>query len=394
MVRDALNATSKPLPRRLVALLTASTLTMGGLSAYVLWQFQAAAPPAERSPAPAAIKTVTALGRLEPQGEVIKLAAPSSVNGSKVDQLLVQEGDRVQAGQVIAVLDSRDQRQADVAAAQEAVSVAEAQLAQILAGAKQGEIAAQQATIDRLQAVRQGDINAQAAAIDRLQTELENAQIEYQRYQSLYLEGAVSASQRDSKRLTLDTARKSLQEAQAELNRTQTSRSEEIEEARATLDQIAEVRPTDVAAARAEVQQAVAAVNQAKADLEQAYIRAPQAGVILDIHTRPGEVTSEDGILELGQTQRMVAVAEVYQSDIRKVELGQRARVTSNSIPGELWGTVERVGSQVRRQEIVNTDPSTNIDARIVEVEVTLDPASSQKAAKFTNLQVRVEIEL
>jgi len=90
----------------------------------------------------------------------------------------------------------------------------------------------------------------------------------------------------------------------------------------------------------------------------------------------------------------MVAVAEVYQSDVSKVRPGQQVRVTSDSIPGELQGTVERVGSQVRRQEIVNTDPSTNIDSRVVEVHVALNDSSSQKAAKFTNLQVKVEIEL
>jgi HlyD family secretion protein len=56
-------------------------------------------------------------------------------------------------------------------------------------------------------------------------------------------------------------------------------------------------------------------------------------------------------------------------------------------------GTVERIGSQVKRQTIVNTDPSSNIDARVIEVHITLNEASSQKAAKFTNLQVQVVIE-
>lgn len=97
--------------------------------------------------------------------------------------------------------------------------------------------------------------------------------------------------------------------------------------------------------------------------------------------------------MEIGQTKKMQAIAEVYQSDISKVRPGQRVRVTSDSIPGELIGTVEGVGSLVRRQTIVNTDRSANIDARVVEVHATLDDASSQKAAKFTNLQIEVVIE-
>jgi HlyD family secretion protein len=88
----------------------------------------------------------------------------------------------------------------------------------------------------------------------------------------------------------------------------------------------------------------------------------------------------------------MYAIAEVYQSDVNKVHPGQKVRVTSDTIPGALQGTVERVGSQVRRQAVVNTDPSANIDSRVVEVHVVLDDASSQKAAKFTNLQVKVAI--
>ena len=52
------------------------------------------------------------------------------------------------------------------------------------------------------------------------------------------------------------------------------------------------------------------------------------------------------------------------------------------------------MSAQVRRQNVINTDPSENIDARVVEVYVKLDPASSQQAAQYTNLQVDVVVEL
>lgn len=194
-------------------------------------------------------------------------------------------------------------------------------------------------------------------------------------------------------RLTLDTAQKSLQEAQIELNRTRSTLPSELNAARATLNKIAEVRPVDVAYDRAEVDKAIAARDRAKAELEQAYVRSPVNGEVLYIHTRAGEVISSDGIVELGQTRQMEAIAEVYQSDVSKIRNGQKVRVSSDSLSGELSGKVTLIGSQVRRQEIINTDPSTNIDARVVEVHVALDAASSQKAAKFTNLQVKVVIE-
>lgn len=89
----------------------------------------------------------------------------------------------------------------------------------------------------------------------------------------------------------------------------------------------------------------------------------------------------------------MYAVAEVYQSDIHKVRPGQKVKVSSDSLPGELQGTVDWLGMQIQRQNVINADPSSNIDARIVEVHVRLDQASSVKAAQFTNLQVKAVIE-
>ncbi len=343
--------------------------------------------------APPEIKTVTALGKLEPHGEIIKLSAPSSTNGNRVDQLLVKEGDQVKAGEVIAILDNRDRLQAAFEQAQEDIKVAESKLAITQAGAKKGEIDYQKAEITRLETQRQGEIDAQKATIDRLDSEFRNAQTEYNRYQSLYEEGAISASQRDSKRLTLETTQKSLQEAQIVLNRLQSTSPTEINQAKANLEKIAEVRAVDVEANRIDIKRAIAAMNQAKAELAQAYVRSPIDGEILYVHTHAGEVVSNDGIVEIGQTRQMDVLAEVYQSDVSKVKLGQSVSVKSDSINGELAGTVERIGSQVRRQAIVNTDPSTNIDSRIVEVRVGLDEESSQKAAKFTNLQVKVVIK-
>ncbi len=374
----------------------AAALALAGGSVYVVSQTQP--PQTTDTPAPSTSvpepKTVTALGRLEPKGEIIKLSAPTSNNGNRVDRLLVKEGDRVKVGQVIAILDNRDRLQAALKEAQEEVRVARAKLEQVKAGAKQGEILAQQSEIVRLQSDRQGDIDAQAATVERLKAEVKNAEAEDRRYESLFQGGGVSASQRDSKQLSLETARESLQEAQVNLRRKQSIRSPELAAAKASLDSIAEIRQVDVNTAKTEVDRAIAAVTQAKVSLDQAYVKAPQDGVVMKIYSRAGElVSSTDGIIDLGQTDRMDAIAEVYQSDVIKIKTGQKARVIGDSLPGELHGTVERIGWQVQRQQVINTDPSANIDSRVVEVHVALDAASSQKAARLTNLQVQVSIE-
>jgi len=419
---------SKPSVRQLILLVLAIGFAIAGITRF--WQVKSQASNATKTVNVPPIKTVTALGRLEPKGQVIKLSAPASIEGNRVETLLVREGFKVKAGQAIAILDSRTRLQAAFQEAQEAVKVAQLNLAKVQAGAKEGEIEAQKAEIARIQAQilgdereqreavarleaqLQGELTAQQATILRLEAELKNAQAEFRRYQQLYAEGAISQSIFDSKRLSLDTTTQQLREAKADLNRINSTGRKQINEANtvlarinatgnkqlqsavATLDRIAEVRPIDVQTAKAEVDRSIAAAKQAKANLEQAFVRSPQDGVVLDIHTRSGEMVSENGIVEIGQTNQMYAVVEVYQSDVRKVRPQQQVRISSNSLPGELYGRVDWIGWKVQRQDIINADPSENIDSRVVEVYVRLAEASSIKAAKFTNLQVKAVISL
>ncbi|MEL7500961.1 MAG: ABC exporter membrane fusion protein [Cyanobacteria bacterium J06554_6] len=344
--------------------------------------------------APPEISTVTALGNLEPEGEIINLTAPTSAQESRIDRLEVAEGDRVAAGQVIAVLDNRARLQAALQRAEEQVGIARAQLAQVQAGAQTGEVQAQNAEISRLRADLVGNINTQRATIARLEAEVQNAQTEYQRYESLYQRGAVSASERDARQLTYQTAQRQLEEARAALSRIQTTGEEQIAQARATLDRIEEVRPVDVATAQAEVDAAIASVAEAQADLDQATVRSPVAGQILEIHTRPGETVGNDGIATLGRTDQMMVVAEVYQDDISKVRIGQPVEVTSPAIPKTLNGTVERIGLQVEQQQVINEDPTENIDARIIDVHIRLDEADIEVVSGLSNLQVTATIQI
>ncbi|MEH2192383.1 MAG: ABC exporter membrane fusion protein [Nostoc sp.] len=386
----------KSILRPSVAVGIIASLLVGGISFYIVKRWQNYATPETQMPATQLpeLTTVTALGRIEPQGKVVKLSAAVSAEGSRVEKLLVKEGDRVKAGQIIAILNSRDRLQAEFQEAQEQVKVAQANLNRTQAGAKRGEIAAQKAAIARLEAERQGNSNAQAATIERFQAEVRNAQAEDERYQQLYRQGAISASQQDSKHLNLETAQKNLQEAQAQLNRTQSTSQQQVKQATATLDEIAEVRGVDVEAAQAEVNRAVAAMNLAKVNLKQAEVRSPQSGQVFEIHTYPGELVSNDGIADIGQTSQMYVIAEVYESDIGKVHSGQKVTLLGDYLPIELQGIVDRKGLQVRRQNVVNTDPASNIDNRVVEVHIRLNEASSQKAATLTNMQVKAVIEL
>ena len=377
-----------------MAVLGVAILGMGGFTAWRSWQSTQVVEEQAAVSLTDQIRTVTALGRLEPEGEVINLTAPTSTQESRIDQLLVKVGDRVEVGQIIAILDNHDRLQAALQKAEEQVHIARTHLAQVEAGAQSGEIQAQRAEIARLEADQIGNVSTQQATIARLEAEVQNAQIEYQRNESLFQRGAISASERDAKQLTYTTAQRQLQESEAALARIQTTSQEQIAQARATLDRIAEVRPVDVAAAAAEVQSAIASVTEAQANLDQAYVRSPRAGQILKVHTQPGETIAEQGVATLGQTQQMIVIAEVYESDIAQIQTGQPATVTTSVLTATLHGTVERIGLQVEQQQVVDEDPAANVDAKIVEVYIRLDQASSMQVAGLTNLQVTATIQI
>ena len=386
---------SKPLVRPLTILLTTGILAVTGITAYTFRQLSQSQVETKLETSVPEITTVTALGRLEPSGEIIQISVSSTAEGNRIEELLVREGEEIKKGQIIAILDSRDRAEAALRQAEARVRVTKANLARVKAGAKTGEIEAQKAAIARMEAERSNDIAAQTAMVSRMEAELKNAQLEYQRYQQLYNQGAISASDRDNKELILATAKEQLAEAKANLSRIRTAKQQQIAEAQATLNKIAEVRPVDIEVAAAEVREAQAAVATAKAERDRAYIKSPQAGTVIKILTRPGEVVANnEGIARIGQINQMYAVAEVYESDIGKVKLGQKVNITSSAISGELTGTVEHIGLEVKRQEVVNTDPTANIDAKVVEVKVRLDQESSQKVAGLTNLLVKVTINL
>ena len=381
---------------------------------------------------PQPIKAVTALGRIEPQGQMIQLAPSPDLGGSKIAQLLVEDGDRVTAGQTIALLDNHKRAKAALEVARQEVKVAQADLAIIKAGAKRGDINAQVANLQRYKAELEGEIVANEAEVarlqaqlsterlekqattERLQAELRNAASEFKRYQQLAQQGVISASELDSRRLTLDTATTAVAEAQASYNRTRTTLQQQINqaqaialqnkntlqqqisEAEATLDSVGEVRDVDVIKAQAEVDKAIATLRQAEEDLELTKVKAPRDGQIIKINAYPGEVVGDDGILEFAQTSKMMIVAEVYESDISKVKVGQTASITSETgaFAEEINGEVRQIGLKIGKQDVLSTDPAADVDSRVVEVEIHLDPETSSRVSHLTNSKAIVKINL
>lgn len=340
---------------------------------------------------------VTALGRLEPAGEVIKLSV-ANAQDSRVNQLLVAEGDRVTAKQLIATLQGLDQKQAELSEAKQNLAIYQAKLAQIKAGeAKEADITAQKAQISRLKAQLRTETIEREAEIADAQAELKNAEINYHRYQTLYQQGAVSQLDLEDRQELYERSQANLERVQARLANTVSTLQEQLAQEQAMLNKLREVRPVDLAVAQAEVDYAIAQVTRIKSELEDYYVRVPIDGQILKINTLVGEqVDTSEGIVELGKTKQMYAIAEVYETDVGQVKVGQRALIISEhgGFTGEIQGTVDHIGLQIKKQDVLESDPAAAKDARVVEVKVRLDPQDSDQVAGLTNLQVRVRINL
>lgn len=138
------------------------------------------------------------------------------------------------------------------------------------------------------------------------------------------------------------------------------------------------------------VKAAQAAVSAAKAMLNLSTVRAPKDAQVLYVHAYPGERVGVEGVVELGDTSKMYAVAEVYETDIIQVQIGQRAQVSSPALAAPVGGTVDRIGMKVGRMDVLGMDPVAEADARVIEVDILLDEVEAVRA--LTNLQVEVEI--
>jgi HlyD family secretion protein len=340
----------------------------------------------------ATAKAVSALGRLEPKGDITRLSAPVSLQGTRVGEIKVKEGDLVKKGQVVAILDSNDSRLAALGKAKADVEIARARLASVKAGAKPGDIQAQKEKVSRLQKQLQGEIATRNLEISRLDAESRNADVEADRHRRLYEAGATNASATDQKVLRSKTAREQANQAKAAMMYEIERLEIEINEAKAALNSISEVRVVDVKRAEAELNSEIADVRQAQADLNLTYIKSPVDGQVLKVHVRPGEVIDTEGIANIGQTQSMYVMAQVYETDIEQVRVGQKALITSNAFLGKLSGQVEEVGLQVTKQDAFDNNPLEKTDNRIVEVKISLDPTSSQQVTHLSKLQVQTVI--
>ena len=331
-----------------------------GLAAGAVWLGLSSQKPAPRThvaePAtPREPAAVVGLGYLEPSTTIVRLGAPGNPDAARIGSLLVSEGQWVEAGQALAIMDSADRLQAQVA-----LSEAQVELKKLMLERQRREIAY--------------SIQSRRAALDRARAEIGQNQAEYDRQKTLVDRSFATVSNLEKKERDLRTAQATVGEMEAAL-------------ARAEAKAPGTDKSLDLAVTEQELALAQAELAVSKASLEQVIVRAPFSGRVLALKARAGERVGNDGLLELGATDEMRAVIEVYQTDIGRIRTGQAVEIRADAISAKLEGHVTRIGDAVVRQTVVNNDPASSTDARVVPVYIAL-PKGSERVAKLSRLQV------
>ena len=332
----------------------AASLGAAVLAGVVWWG--RGAPPSPLVAVAAAPVGVGALGRIEPTSRIRRLAPPGGMAVTRVDRLLVAEGDSVAAGQVLATFADADQKDAAIAQAEAAQAEARATLARVRAGGRASEVAAQRARIAALAAAE------------------EIARRDAGRSERLVPSGAEPSA--NAERARFAAARTAAERAEAE----------------AQLETLLYPRPEDLALAEAQLANAGAQLAHARADAALSRVVAPITGTVLKIHARPGDQVGSDGLLDLADLDRLDVVADVFETDLSRLREGAAAEVI---VPGEArsyGATVRELGWQVRRTTEAGTDPVAAVDSRTVEVRLTLDEQGRQALRRRLNMQVQVAI--
>lgn len=146
-------------------------------------------------------------------------------------------------------------------------------------------------------------------------------------------------------------------------------------------------------------EKALSIINQIDSALEDTVIRAPFSGRVVkkykEIGETVGNLTSPEYILKIADVSRVKVRAEVEESDIGKVVIGQKALIKADAYPGvDFMGEVVKVGYSVGKKRLRSDDPRERIDTKVIETEIELKDIKKIKDKIKIGMTVEVKIEI
>jgi HlyD family secretion protein len=280
-------------------------------------------------------------GRVEPFSEDIQIGSELS---GRLKSVNVEEGDTIHRGVVLAELENADYR-AQVESARASVVAKEATLRKVINGARRQERDEAWSSVNEAKAV------------------MADSQSELQRRQELFKAGVVSREELERYSREADVAK---------------AKYDEAVQQHALVDDHA--REEDRSFAKADLNLAQGQLAEAEARYEKTFIRSPIDGTVLRKHHRSGESVSNsstvpDPVLTIGDRTTLRVRVDVDETDVSKVQVGQRAYVTADAYgTKKFWGHVVRLGQQLGPKNVRTDEPAEKVDTKILETLVELDP--------------------
>ena len=142
----------------------------------------------------------------------------------------------------------------------------------------------------------------------------------------------------------------------------------------------------------AEITRAQAEQKIAEAELDNTLITAPITGTVVKIFARQGERIGDNGLLQIADLSQLDVVAEVYESELPQVKIGQTGCITATGFKRSYRAQVRELGFLVRKNDLNDTDPLADRDNRIIEVRLTLEPEAVADLQHQIFRQVKVRI--
>lgn len=346
-------AKRSPVRRKWLLVIGAIALTIGSVTGWRWWQFQ---------------RTHVSTENAQIEGHLSPISAKIPAT---VQTVLVKNGEAVQAGQPLVMLEDRDlslkiqQAEAKLAVAQaqlksatdtipltSATNTTQVQQSQAKLSASQAAVEAAQANVEQAQAA----IATHQAQVAQAQTAVNQAQADFRRYEALYREGAIAAQQFDATRAALETAQANLAAAnrvvaqsQAEQRNAQAQLQKAQAEAEAASGQVSEtqvsgqnvvIQADQRQLAQAQVKQAEAELALARQQLQYTTIKAPVSGYVGQLTAQVGQkVQAGQALMALVplQADEVYVEANFKETALGQLHVGQVAEVEVDAYPGETF---------------------------------------------------------
>lgn len=139
-----------------------------------------------------------------------------------------------------------------------------------------------------------------------------------------------------------------------------------------------------------DIKSSKATLDRARTALAAAEVRSPLDGRLIQIYSWPGMKETENGLAIVGRTNRMQVWAQVFQTDINRLRIGQMAEITpeTGGFVGPLKARLSSVIGQVSDKDIFATSGNNAVNARVILVKLDIDPADQPKLERLTGLNV------